>query len=91
MVIYPGFDSERPRAIYFDNEGHVIEYSAEWSAAGDVLTFVSKPAPSAPQFRLVYKKIDDQTLTIAFEMAPPGQPDAFKPYTTGRLRKKSGA
>ena len=87
MMIYPGTESERPRAIYFDNEGHVIEYSA----AGDVVTFVSKPAQSSPQFRLVYKKLDAQTLTIAFEMAPPGQPGAFKPYLSGRLQRKGGA
>jgi hypothetical protein len=87
MVIYPGTGDES-RAIYFDNEGHVIEYTATWSAAGDTLTFLSKPTTGAPQFRLTYKKVDAQTLTVAFEMAPPGQAGAFKPYVSGRLKRK---
>jgi hypothetical protein len=86
MVIYPGTGDES-RAIYFDNEGHVIEYTATWSAGGDALTFVSKPTPDAPQFRLIYKKMDAQTLMVDFEMAPPGQPGAFKPYVSGRLKR----
>jgi hypothetical protein len=89
MVIYADSGSEQSRAIYFDNEGHVINYFATWSAGGDVVTFVSKPAPGTPQFRLTYKKADAQTWTISFEMAPPGQPDAFKPYVSGQLRRTS--
>ena len=90
MVIYPDAGSEQSRAIYFDNEGHVINYSATWSAAGDVLTFVSQPAPGMPQFRLIYKKVDAQTMTVSFEIAPPGQAGAFKPYVSGRLRRTGG-
>jgi hypothetical protein len=87
MVIYPG-TGEESRAIYFDNEGHVIEYSAKWSAGGDALTFLSKATAGAPQFRLEYKKIDAETLSVAFGMVPPGQDGAFKPYVSGRLKRK---
>lgn len=90
MVIYPGTGQES-HAIYFDNEGHVIEYTATWSAGDDTLTFLSKPASGAPQFRLTYKKVDAQTLTVAFEMAPPGQTGAFKPYVSGRLKRTGNA
>jgi hypothetical protein len=86
MVIYPGTGDDS-RAIYFDNEGHVIEYTATWSAVGDTLTFLSKPTTGGPQFRLIYKKVDPQTLTVAFEMAPPGRNGAFKPYVSGRLKR----
>jgi hypothetical protein len=86
MVIYPG-TAEESKAMYFDNEGHVIEYSAKWSAGDDTLTFLSKPTAGAPQFRLAYKKIDSETLMVTFEMAPPGQAGAFKPYVSGRLRR----
>jgi hypothetical protein len=89
MVIYPETGDES-RAIYFDNEGHVIDYTATWSAAGDTLTFLSKPTTGAPQFRLIYKKVDAQTLTVAFEMAPPGQAGAFKPYVSGQLKRTKG-
>jgi hypothetical protein len=88
MVIYPGTGPGKVSAMYFDNEGHVIEYAGEWSAAGDSLTFVSKPGPG-PQFRLTYKKVNAETWTVNFEMAPPGQPGAFKPYTSGKLRRNS--
>jgi hypothetical protein len=90
MVIYPGSGEDESRAIYFDNEGHVIKYAATWSATGDTLTFVSEPATGTPQFRLIYKKQDAQTWTLSFEIAPPGQSGTFKPYVSGRLRR-SGA
>jgi len=74
--------------MYFDNEGHVIEYTATWSSGGETLTFLSKATAGAPQFRLTYKKVDAETLTISFEMAPPGQAGAFKPYVSGQLKRK---
>jgi hypothetical protein len=87
MVIYPGATESQARAIYWDNEGHVIEYSATWSADGSTLTFLSKPDPG-PQFRLTYKKMDSEGFTVSFDMSPPGQAGAFKTYTSGRLRRQ---
>jgi hypothetical protein len=87
MVIYPGKTEGQALANYWDNEGHVIEYSANWSADGSTLTFLSKPG-LGPQFRLTYKKLDADTLTVSFEMAPQGQVGAFKPYTSGRIRRQ---
>jgi hypothetical protein len=87
MVIYPGATESQARATYWDNEGHVIEYSATWSADGNTLTFLSKPDPG-PQFRLTYKKVDSDSFTVSFDMAPPGQAGAFKTYTSGRLRRQ---
>src|ERR1700730_15668872 len=43
MVIYKG--SEGARAIYFDNEGHVIHYAVSLSKDQATLTFLSDPAP----------------------------------------------
>ena len=86
MVIYPGDSEDQARASYWDNEGHTIEYSANWSADGSALTFLSKPG-SGPQFRLTYKKVDSDTLTVSFDMAPPGNPGAFKVYTSGRIHR----
>jgi len=89
MVIRPGSGEDDAAAMYWDNEGHVIEYSAAWDAEGSTLTFLSKAGPG-PQFRLVYRKLDPNRLTVSFDMAPPGQPGAFKPYTSGRLKRASG-
>jgi hypothetical protein len=86
MVIFPGTTEAQGRAMYWDNEGHVIEYSATWSPDGTSLTFISKAGPG-PQFRLTYKKVDADSLTVSFEKAPPGQSGAFKPYTSGQIRR----
>jgi hypothetical protein len=86
MVISPGAPGDQGRAMYWDNEDHVIEYSASWAPDGTTLTFISKAGPG-PQFRLTYKKVDADSLTVSFEIAPPGQSSAFKLYTSGRIRR----
>jgi hypothetical protein len=88
MVIYPGAAEDKGKANYYDNEGHVIEYDAEWAADGGTLTFLSKPG-MGPQFRLIYKKVDPNTFSVAFEMKAPGQ-GAFTPYTSGTIRRSGG-
>jgi hypothetical protein len=88
MIIYPGATEDKARAVYFDNEGHVIEYNADWSADGNTLTLLSKPA-AGPQFRLVYKRVDPKIFSVSFEMAPPGQ-GAFKVYTSGKIKREAG-
>jgi hypothetical protein len=90
MVIYPSTEGDQYRAMYFDNESHVIEYTAAWNAEGDLLTFTTKPSASAPQFRLSYKKVDAKNLTVSFEMAQPGRTNDFKLYLSGNMRRKSG-
>lgn len=87
MVIYPGASEAQARAHYWDNEGHVIEYSASWSADGNTLTFLSQPGAGL-QFRLIYKKLDPDTFNVSFDIAPPGQTGAFKTYTSGRIRRR---
>jgi len=87
MVIY---QEEEPRthAIYFDNEGHVIHYTAAVSEDKNTITFVSAPAPSNPRFRLTYTNGRNGTLAIKFEIAPPGKPDAFSTYLEGVARRR---
>jgi hypothetical protein len=88
MVIYPAAQNDQPCAVYFDSQGHKIEYgSAAWSADGNDLTFVSKASPASPRFRLAYKRIDAQTISVSFEIAPPGESVAFKQHVWGRLRR----
>jgi len=81
MVIYSG--AGKKEAVYWDNEGHVLRYTADLSADGRVLTFVTAPVASAPRFRLTYTKTGDATLDIRFEIAPPQSPEAFSPYLSG--------
>jgi hypothetical protein len=87
MIIYRTDRAGPARAIYFDNEGHVINYVASFSADGRTLTFLSDASPAAPRFRLSYTKGGDDSLTIKFEIAPPNQPDAFNTYLQGSARR----
>lgn len=90
MVIYPDPNRSGLRAIYFDNEGHVIEYKVNVPAEGTV-EMVSDASPGSPRFRLTYTKSADKGLSVKFEVAPPDQPDAFKTYLEGRARPKDQA
>jgi len=87
LIIYADEASHRFRGDYFDNEGHVIRYSAEFSPDGKSVTFLSDPAPSQPVFRLSYSMADPSVLGIKFEIAPPNAPDQFKVYVEGSARK----
>ena len=87
MVIYhePGQDM---RAIYFDNEGHVIHYVVSFSKDQNTLTFLGDPSPSAARFRFTYSKATNDSMTFKFEIAPPGKPEAFSKYLEGSLHRK---
>jgi hypothetical protein len=87
MIIYG--ESEGPsRAIYWDNEGHVIHYTAEFSRDKNVLTFLGDIQPSVPRFRFTYEKMGIDTLRIKFEIAPPGNPEEFAPYIEASAHRK---
>ena len=75
------------RAVYWDNEGHVIHYAVDISPDG-AITFVSPAGPGIPRFRLSYRKIADDRVGIRFEISSPDKPDEFKVYLDGTARKK---
>ena len=85
-VIYPG-DGGPPRAIYFDDEGHRIEYAVTASADGKKIECLSAAAPGGPLFRLTYEFTSPDELKIRFDIAPPGQTDKFKTHVEGTLRR----
>lgn len=72
------------KALYLDNEGHVIRYLV--SARPEGATFTSEPAPG-PRFRLSYQKKSDSLFTLRFEIAPPGKPEAFATYLEAATRR----
>ena len=82
MVVHPGASPSEARAIYFDNESHVIEYTASWSADGKTLTFLSSGSAPGPRFRLVYKVLGPERISVGFDIAPPGSTE-FKTYVSG--------
>jgi hypothetical protein len=88
MIIYPGTGGQRNQAIYFDSEGHVIRYTVSAAEPGNDVTFIGEAAPAAPRFRLTYKKMKADTVSLVFEIAPPGKPDEFKTYIEATVRRK---
>lgn len=65
------------KAIYFDNEGHVIHYDVT-TPAPTTAVFLSDPSAPGPQFRLAYEK-KNTLLSGKFQMKMPGQTE-FKSY-----------
>jgi hypothetical protein len=73
------------RAIYLDNEGHVIHYAVSTPEATTAL-FISEPSPSGPQFQMVYQ-LKDAVMSGKFQMRMPGQSD-WKSYLEWSGAKK---
>lgn len=76
------------RAIYFDNERHMIRYSVEFSADSTCLTFLSDTTAPGPAFCLTYRAAGRDSLHITFAIAAPGSPRHFAPYREGDARRK---
>ena len=85
MIIYKNKDGNPVKALYFDNENHVIPYDITYSDNRIIL--VSEVNQGAPRFRLTYEKMEDKLMNIKFEMAMPGAPEDFKMYLEGKNRK----
>lgn len=88
MVIYHEPGGADTRAIYFDNEGHVVHYTVSFSKDQNTLTLLGDVSPSVPRFRFTYSKTKNDSLTFQFDIAPPGKPEAFSKYIEGTARRK---
>jgi hypothetical protein len=86
MIIY--LEAGTTKAVYFDNEGHVIHYDVSFSPDKKRVVFVSGRAADAPQFRLTYESAQPGTLKIIFEIAPPDKPEQFSKYVEGTVHRK---
>jgi hypothetical protein len=82
-VVYHGETAGELRAIYFDNEGHVIRYTGTASDAGVV--FVSDGKPDEVRYRLTYTPTGKDSLKLQFEIAAPGKD--FSRYLEATARR----
>ncbi len=72
LIIYQQPGESKLRAIYFDNESHVIHYTLSFPERGTGIIFDSEATPTSPRARLVYEANPDGTLTTEFFVALAG-------------------
>ena len=85
LYVYRESDSAPLRAIYFDNEGHVIRYDVTAPKANTAV-FLSPASEKEPQYRLIYE-LKGGVMEGEFQIRAPGQTD-FKPYLQWSGKKK---
>ena len=71
LYIFEEAPGQSLKAIYFDNEGHVIHYDVSTPTPTSVV-FLSEASHPGPQFRLTYE-LKDSLLLGKFQMQMPGQ------------------
>ena len=76
LYIFQEAPAQPLKAIYFDNEGHVIHYAVSTPDSTTAI-FVSEPGPG-PRFRLVYQ-LKGAVMSGKFQIQMPGQDD-WKSY-----------
>jgi len=84
MVVYLDNSNRPNNAIYFDGEGHVINYTITYRDTA--IVFVSSKAQNAPIFRLTYVQLNKETVNVKFEMSQDGE--KFLMYVEGKCKKK---
>ena len=72
------------RALYFDNEKHVIEYGVAFSQKEKTAVFETLNS-DGPRFKLLYRLLPDGTLASEFYIAQPGK--EFSLYLKGAARR----
>jgi len=87
LYIYRDPADSSLRAIFFDNESHVIRYVVTVAPDGNSIQFLSDAAPGGTRARMTYKRIGPDSVTETFELAPPGKPDEFTKYVEFTAKK----
>ena len=80
MIVYLDTAGEPSNAIYFDNEGHTINYSIRYPDKS--IVFLSDKTANAPVFRLTYTRTGMDMANVKFEMSQDGE--KFMTYVEGK-------
>ena len=86
MIVHAGEDSLSAEATYYDNEGHIINYSVSFAESS--IVFLSDKMPKSPIFRLTYRLLGTDDINVLFEMSQDGE--HFMKYVEGKCHKKKG-
>lgn len=71
LIVYRDIGGNPVKAIYFDNEGHTINYSVDF--ADRKVIFTSEKTPNIPTFRLTYSRMDEKMIHTKFEFSADGE------------------
>lgn len=77
LYVYQDSPGQPLKAIYFDNEGHVIHYDVLTPTPAQVM-FLSDSSQPGPRFRLTYQ-LSNAVMSGKFQMQMPGQSE-WKSY-----------
>jgi hypothetical protein len=80
MIIYLDFSGNPSKAIYFDSEGHTINYTISYE--DNKITFISDKISNVPLFRLTYTLLSNNTVDTKFEISQDGE--KFITYVEGK-------
>jgi hypothetical protein len=83
MIVYPESGGNSCKAVYFDNEGHKIDYQVTYAEKQIVLT--SDKSDNMPVFRLTYSLLGDGLVETKFEMSQDGK--KFITYIEGKSKR----
>lgn len=83
LIVSLDYTGNPSKAVYFDNEGHTINYTITYS--DKAIVFVSDKIPSVPTFRLTYTSLDNDTVNTKFEMSQDGV--KFMTYVEGKSKR----
>ncbi len=83
LIIYTDTEANPCKAIYFDNEGHTINYNINYPDSSIVLT--SEMNTQMPVFRLIYTKLNNEAVYTKFQMSRDGV--SFMTYVEGTSKK----
>jgi hypothetical protein len=83
LVVYLDLSGSPSKAIYFDNEGHTINYSITYTDKTIVL--LSNKIQNIPIFKLTYTLLDNDSIDTKFEISKDGE--NFMTYIEGKSKK----
>jgi len=85
MVVYLDESSKKPRAIYFDSEGHTIRYAI--TTSGSAVVFESEAGEPGAHYRLTMTPGGDR-VKGKFEVKAPGEAQ-YQTYIDFAAKRKS--
>ncbi len=86
LIVYRDTSGNPAKAIYFDNENHVLNYNITYNDSSIVMT--SEILPNLSQFRLSYVTLSSKKVNVKFEIALPPDHSKFMIYLEGKALKK---